>query len=274
LGYEPVGAEHGVTGVRVTHIGGPTTLIQAEGWSLLTDPTFDDPGRRYAFGWGTSSRKIAGPAIAAADLPPIDAVLLTHDHHGDNLDAAGRALLPSAGVVVTTVSGAKRLGSGARGLSPWDSIRLEAPGRTPIEITATPCRHGPPLSRPLAGDVIGFALRWEGQEQGVLWISGDTVLYDGLRQVADRMRIGTAILHLGGVQFPISGPIRYSMTAQDAVELCRAIRPSAAIPIHYEGWKHFQQSRDEIERDLSKAPADIRRRIRWLSLGVGVEIAA
>jgi hypothetical protein len=46
--------------------------------------------------------------------------------------------------VVTTVSGAKRLGSGARGLSPWDSIRLEAPGRTPIEITATPCRHGPP----------------------------------------------------------------------------------------------------------------------------------
>jgi L-ascorbate metabolism protein UlaG (beta-lactamase superfamily) len=179
--------------------------------------------------------------------------------------AAGRALLPSAGVVVTTVSGAKRLGSGARGLSPWDSIRLEAPGRTPIEITATPCRHGPPLSRPLAGDVIGLALRREGQEHGVLWISGDTVLYDGLHQVADRMRIGTAILHLGGVQFPITGPIRYSMTAQDAVELCRAIRPSTVIPIHYEGWKHFQQSRDEIEHDLANAPADI----RWLPLGVG-----
>jgi L-ascorbate metabolism protein UlaG (beta-lactamase superfamily) len=86
LGYEPVGAEHGVTGVWITHIGGPTTLIQADGWSLLTDPTFDDPGRRYAFGWGTSSRKMAGPAIVAAHLPPIDAVLLTHDHHGDNLD--------------------------------------------------------------------------------------------------------------------------------------------------------------------------------------------
>ena len=51
----------------------------------------------------------------------------------------------------------------------------------PIEVTATPCRHGPPLSRPIVGDVIGFALRWDGQEHGVLWISGDTVLYDGVR---------------------------------------------------------------------------------------------
>ena len=83
--------------VRLTHIGGPTVLIEVGGWRLLTDPTFDPPGRRYFFGWGTVSRKLAGPAIAAADLPPIDAVLLSHDHHGDNLDAAGRALLPSAG---------------------------------------------------------------------------------------------------------------------------------------------------------------------------------
>jgi hypothetical protein len=43
-----------------------------------------------------------------------------------------------------------------------------APGRPAIEITATPCRHGPPLSHPLAGDVIGFALRWDGQERGAL----------------------------------------------------------------------------------------------------------
>ena len=259
--------------LRITHIGGPTTLIEVEGWRLLTDPTFDAPGRRYAFGWGTSSRKLAGPAIAASDLQPIDAVLLTHEHHGDNLDPAGRELLPSAGVVVTTASGAKRLGGTARGLEPWQVTRLEAPGRPPIEITATPCRHGPPLSHPLAGDVIGFALRWDGQEQGVLWISGDTVLYDGVRQVA-RLQIDTAILHLGGVQFPITGPVRYSMTAKDAVELCRLIRPSTVIPVHYEGWKHFRQGREAIEREFARAPEDIRRRIRWLPIGVGVELAA
>ncbi len=153
---------------------------------------------------------MAGPAIAAADLPRIDAVLLTHDHHGDNLDAVGRALLPAAGVVITTASGAKRLGGTTRGLEPWQSTRLEAPGRPAIELTATPCRHGPPLSHPIIGDVIGFALRWDGQQHGVLWISGGTVLYEGVRRVADRLQIGTAILHLGGVRFPVTGPVRYS----------------------------------------------------------------
>ncbi len=98
-------------------------LIEVGGWRLLTDPTFDAPGRRYSFGWGASSRKLAGPAIPAGDLGPIDAVLLTHDHHGDNLDDAGRALLPSAGAVVTTVSGAGRLGGTARGLAPWQTTR-------------------------------------------------------------------------------------------------------------------------------------------------------
>src|SRR5437870_6811961 len=245
--------------VRITHIGGPTALIEVDGWRLLTDPTFDPPGRKYNFGWGTSSRKLAGPAIAASDLAPVDAVLLTHDHHGDNLDPAGRALLPSAGVVVTTVSGAKRLGGDARGLDPWATTRLEAPGRAPIEITATPCRHGPPLSRPIAGDVIGFALRWEGQEQGVLWISGDTVLYDGVRQVADRLQVDTALLHLGGVRFPVTGPVRYSMTAHEAVELCRVVRPRTAIPVHYEGWKHFREGRAAIEGEFASAPEEIRR---------------
>jgi L-ascorbate metabolism protein UlaG (beta-lactamase superfamily) len=259
--------------VRITHIGGPTALIEVNGWRLLTDPTFDPPGRRYFFGWGTASRKLAGPAIAASDLPPIDAVLLSHDHHGDNLDPAGRTLLPSAGVVVTTASGARRLGGDARGLRPWQTTRLDAPGRMPIEITATPCRHGPPHSQLIVGDVIGFALSWDGQEHGVLWISGDTVLYDGVREVADRLHVDTALLHLGGVRFPVSGPVRYTMTARDAVELCRLVRPRTIIPIHYEGWKHFRQGRDAIEREFATAPEDVSRSVRWLPMGVGVELA-
>jgi L-ascorbate metabolism protein UlaG (beta-lactamase superfamily) len=256
-----------VKDVRITHIGGPTALIEIGDWRLLTDPTFDPPGQKYNFGWGTSSRKLAGPAIAASDLPPIDAILLSHDHHEDNLDPAGRELLPSAGAVITTASGAKRLGGSARGLSPWETTALESPGRPTIEITATPCRHGPPLSHPIVGDVIGFALRWDGQEHGVLWISGDTVLYDGVREVASRLTVDTAILHLGGVRFPVTGPLRYTLTAHEAVELCELIKPRTIIPIHYEGWKHFREGREAIEDEFAQAPAEIRDSVQWLPIG-------
>ena len=160
----------------------------------------------------------------------MDAVLLSHDHHEDNLDPAGRALLPRAGVVVTTVAGAKRLGGETRGLDPWATTRLEHSDRPSIEITATPCRHGPPLSHPIVGDVVGFGLDWGDQGDGVLWISGDTVLYNGVRQVADRFEVDTALLHLGGVQFPVTGPVRYTMTAHQAIELCELDPPARGHP--------------------------------------------
>lgn len=257
---------------RLTHIGGPTVLIEVGGWRLLTDPTFDPAGGDYRFGWGTGSTKLAGPAVEAADLGRIDAVLLSHDHHEDNLDAAGRALLPAAGTVLTTLAGARRLDGNAEGLAPWATTTLAADDRPAIEVTATPCRHGPPLSRPIVGDVVGFSLAWEGQQHGALWITGDTVLYDGVREVAQRLDVGTALVHLGGVRFPISGPLRYTMTAAEAVELCGLVRAHTAIPIHYEGWRHFRQGRDEVEAEFAAAPEEFRRSVRWLPTGAAVEV--
>jgi L-ascorbate metabolism protein UlaG (beta-lactamase superfamily) len=256
-----------VTPVRITYVGGPTALIVVGGWRLLTDPTFDPPGRRYAFGWGTSSRKLVGPAIPAEDIGPVDAVLLSHDHHEDNLDDAGRALLETASVVVTTVAGAGRLGAPARGLAPWETTRLAAEGRPTIEITATPCRHGPPLSRPIVGQVVGFALRWDGQEHGALWISGDTVLYDGVREVPQRLDVGTAILHLGGVRFPVSGPLRYTLTGRDAAELASSLGARTVVPLHFEGWAHFREGREAAEAALAGVDG-----VRWLPIGAPVEL--
>ena len=90
--------------------------------------------------------------------------------------------------------------------------------------------------------------------------------------MAERLRVDVALLHLGGVQFPVTGPLRYTMTAKDAIELCRLIKPRTAIPIHYEGWKHFKQGREAIEQELARSPEDIRQTIRWLPLGTEIQI--
>lgn len=251
--------------VQITYVGGPTALIEVGGLRLLTDPVFDPPGGKYSFGLGTGSQKLAGPALAPAELGRIDAVLLSHDHHADNLDPAGRALLPSAGRVVTTRSGAKRLAGNALGLDPWASTILQAPDGPEITVTATPARHGPPLSHPLVGDVVGFVLEWEGQGDGAFWISGDTVYYRGVAEVGERFDVGTALVHLGGVRFAISGPARYTMNAREAARVCGEFGLETLLPIHYEGWKHFREGRADAEQAF--AAAGVSDRVRWLPAG-------
>jgi len=253
--------------ILLTHLGGPTTLIEVDGWRILTDPTFDAPGRRYTFGWGTSSRKVAGPAKPAEVLAPVDVILLSHDQHADNLDDAGRALLQQARTVITTVPAARRLAaSNVRGLADWASTRLEAPGRPPLRITATPARHGPKFSRPIAGKVNGFALFRDRQETAALWMSGDSVLYDGLREVARRIPVDVALLHLGGVRFGFTGPVRFTMTARDGAELLSLLRPRVTVPVHYEGWTHFRDPESAARQTLSDPS------IRWLTPGEPTEV--
>lgn len=259
--------------LSITHIGGPTTLIELGGWRLLTDPTFDPPGRRYGFALGTSSRKLAGPAWTPQQLPAIDAVLLSHDHHADNLDDAGRALLPEAGAVLTTHAGARRLGGNARGLAAWESTTLEAPGKPTIRVTATPARHGPPLSRHIVGDVVGFALEWEGQENGAFWITGDTVRFRRLREVPARLRVGVMLLHLGSVEFGLTGPLKYTMTARDAIALCGDVRPHLVYPVHHEGWSHFAEQTAAARRVFDASPPGVRDRVRWLEPGVRTRVS-
>ena len=129
------------------------------------------PGRRYSFGQ-FQLPSWTGPAIVATDLGPIDAVLVSHDHHGDNFDSAGR---PCSGGWRRPhhLTGAGRPGGNARAW-PWATTQLEAPtAHHPDHRHPLPPR--PPLSRPIAGAVVGFALGWEGQAR-TLWVTGDTVV--------------------------------------------------------------------------------------------------
>ncbi|GLY19890.1 MBL fold metallo-hydrolase [Kineosporia rhizophila] len=257
--------------MNVTHVGGPTVLLEMGGWRILTDPTFDPPGRRYNFGWGSSSRKTVGPALDAKDIGPIDLILLSHDHHADNLDDLGRSLLPLAGKVVTTVAGAGRLGlPNVVGMQAWESRVFRAEGKSDLKMTATPCRHGPPLSRPIVGQVIGFVL--EPEDQQTIWMTGDTVLTKALGQVSAQFDVDVVLLHLGGVRFPITGPLRYSMTGRDALRLIEQVHPGLVLPVHYEGWAHFAEQRTALDRVFETAPASVRERVKWLPLGEAVSL--
>jgi len=263
--------------MRVTRIGGPTALVEWEGWRILTDPTFDPPGRTYSFALGTSSRKTTGPAVPLEEIGAVDVVLLSHHHHADNLDDAGRQALTSARTVLTTVAGAKALTkehahSDARGLAAGKSATLTAEGKPDLVVTGTPCRHGAPLTGPIVGPVVGFALSLGAATRPGLWVTGDTVMYGALRRAAAGMRPDVALVHIGAVKFPLTGPLGYTMDADDAVELIGLAQPGVAVPVHVEGWSHFSQQEEAAAKVFDAAPGPVRERVRWAPLGVPVDL--
>jgi L-ascorbate metabolism protein UlaG (beta-lactamase superfamily) len=240
-----------------THIGGPTLLVESAGVRILTDPTFDPPGE-YPLPGRTLVKRVA-PAIPIKALPPIDIVLLSHDHHKDNLDEAGRALLPHAGIVVTTRSGAQRLGGNAVGLEPFQRHAIDVRGHK-IEVVATPARHGPPGSEPIVGDVIGFLVSIDSQP--LLYISGDTVLYEGLDDIKNYGTPVVGILHMGRAS---TRGMLLTMGAAEAASLARELRLKHVVPVHYEGWAHFTEPVDDAKAAFSESAFD--GEVHWLTHG-------
>ncbi|MCV7093295.1 MBL fold metallo-hydrolase, partial [Mycobacterium interjectum] len=88
----------------VTVLGGPTTVVDIAGRRLVMDPTFDPPGEHAYL------TKLTGPAVGADALGPVDAVLISHDQHPDNLDDDGRRMALAAPLVLTNPGAAARLG--------------------------------------------------------------------------------------------------------------------------------------------------------------------
>jgi L-ascorbate metabolism protein UlaG (beta-lactamase superfamily) len=238
--------------IHLTYVGGPTALIEVGGLRLLTDPTFDPAGTRYEAP-GYTLVKTQAPAVPAGDVGRVDAVLLSHDHHFDNLDRAGRDLLPGAGRVLTTRDGAERLGGGAVGMSAWDETELGGS----VRVTATPARHGPADGD--RGPVIGFVVAPEGGR--VLYISGDTVFYEGVEEVARRFAVDVAVLNLGAARVAAAGPHPLTLTGAEAVEVARAMPSATIVPLHFEGWEHFSEPRAEAERAF--ADAGLTERVAW-----------
>jgi L-ascorbate metabolism protein UlaG (beta-lactamase superfamily) len=256
----------GTRALQLAYVGGPTALLQFDGVHFLTDPTFDPAGGEYKSG-PVTLRKVSGPAIRPESLGAVDYVLLSHDHHFDNLDHAGRRFLPKARNVITTEEGAQRLQGNAIGLRDWQSIELPI-GNGSLRVIATPARYGPPgLNR---GAVTGFVVLNPESTNRAVYVSGDTVWYEGVDEVSKRFDLGLAILHLGAARVPEVGPFHLAMSAEEAAQAARAFPNTTIVPIHFEGWAHFCEGREDIARAFQKA--GISDRLVWPDAQCAVSI--
>jgi L-ascorbate metabolism protein UlaG (beta-lactamase superfamily) len=253
--------------VRFTLIGGSTALIEFSGVRFLTDPTFDPAGSEFRSGSYVLER-ISSPCGSSESVLPVDAVLLSHDHHFDNLDASGRQFLNRADRVLTTKAGAERLGGNAIGLAPWESYAIAAPAVARVTVTATPARHGPADGD--RGPVIGFVLADSAAGENTTYVSGDTVWYEGIAEVAARFRIHYAVLFMGAARVEAVGPHHLTFTADEAVQVAKALPGARIIPLHFEGWRHFSEGRELIDRAFRGA--GLRDRLFWGEPGVRLDL--
>ena len=249
--------------ISATHIGTATILLRVGELTILTDPAFDPAGTVYDVGSPIETRRLAGPALDASDLPAIDLVLLSHDEHADNLDHAGRRLLSAAETVITTTSGAARLGGNAVRLEPWDHHEIGG-----VRITATPARHGPEGIEALAGDVIGFMVETPDL---TIYISGDTVYYEQLDDIGRRFSVDVAFLHLGDAHVEMLGDVSLTMNSDHAVELARSLDAITVVPVHYDSWAHFAEDPRRITETFTKA--GMTDRLLMLTPGIAQHLA-
>ncbi|MDX2967587.1 MBL fold metallo-hydrolase [Kribbella solani] len=226
--------------MKITHIGGPTAAFELGGLTFLIDPAFDEPCE-YQLP-GRVMRKLTGPAVPFAELGRVDVALVSHDQHQDNLDDAGRELLPSIPTVLSTPDAATRI-PGVRGLANWESIELPRPDGGVLTVTGVPALHGPEGAEAVLGVVTGFVLQGDGLP--TVYVSGDNANVGLVKEIADRFApIDVAVLFAGAARTTLLDGANLTLTSTDAVEAARLLAPATIIPVHTEGWTHFSEGPD------------------------------
>ncbi|MDN3588664.1 MBL fold metallo-hydrolase [Pedobacter aquatilis] len=228
--------------LSVTYIGGPTVIFEIGALRLMTDPTLDEAGSFIRLNERMTEKKLKGPAINPEGF--VDIVLLSHDHHFDNLDNAGRSYLSKAGLVLTTKSGAERLGANSIGLKPGDFREFELPTGGKLIIEATPARHGPAGIEPITGEVIGFHLSILQETSQSIYITGDTVYYNEIEKLAARINPAYVFIFAGAAR--PRGPFNLTMSTNDALDTAFAFKSAMIVPIHSDGWSHYTENNDNL----------------------------
>ena len=240
-----------MSSTTLTFVGGPTAILDYAGLRFVTDPTFDPP-RSYAEPGSTTLVKTAGPGIPREQLGHVDAVLLSHHSHKDNLDYEGLELLATGVPTFSTSDAATELfGGGLIGLDSWESATLG-----PVTVTAVPALHGPPGSERFVGVVTGFVL--EAEAEPTVYVSGDNASLPLVEQIAGRFpAIDIALLFAGAARVPsIAGDL--TLSARDAVTAADMLGASRVVVLHAVDWEHFSDPADAVESAFAGVDAFVR----------------
>ncbi|KAK3397566.1 beta-lactamase superfamily domain-containing protein [Sordaria brevicollis] len=268
------------TATALIHLGEPNSPSRI---NIITDPVFS-PGGTIIEYRGIVINKSDSPALALDQLPPIDAVLLSHEDHPDNLDELGRRLLDGR-KVFTTMDGASQLAPrpGVRGLKNWETVGLDLGGEGParkLEVTATPCKHLP------GGEVVGFIISSPDGAFGThrdgrpnaIYFSGDTIHLEELGKMKGKYHIAVAMLNIGKATVSLpgggadgGGSLQITMGGEQAAQLAKDIGADVIVPLHFESWSHFRESAGDLANDFVKA--GVEDKVLWLKRGVESRIA-
>jgi L-ascorbate metabolism protein UlaG (beta-lactamase superfamily) len=240
----------------IQFIGTATVLIRHAGFTILTDPNFIHRGEAIPLGYGLTTTRLTDPAMEIDDLPPIDLVILSH-FHADHFDRIAEARLDRALPVFTTPEAAGKLGElgfhEVTALETWESRSTASPNGV-LSVTAMPARHAPGALEIAMPEVMGSLLEFgtpvvdaratSSQPTLRLYISGDTIMYAGLREIPQRHpEIDVALLHLGGTR--VMG-LTVTMDAEQGLELLETVQPRLAIPIHYNDYEAFKSPLEDF----------------------------
>lgn len=226
----------------LTFVGNATTLIRYGGFTVLTDPNFLHRGERAYLGHGLYSTRLTEPAMSIEQLPPIDLVVLSH-LHGDHFDRRARRGLSRDLPIVTTRQSARRLrgwGFGnAVALETWQSHEVRSAAGDVLRITAAPGRHAPGVLQAALPHVMGSVLQYTpaGDAPLSLYITGDTLMHDDLREIPRRHPdLDVGLWHLGGTK--VLG-VTVTMDGRQGAELLEVVGPRATVPVHYDDYGVF-----------------------------------
>jgi L-ascorbate metabolism protein UlaG (beta-lactamase superfamily) len=263
--------EHG----SLFFIGTATLLLRFAGFTILTDPNFLHQGDHIHLGYGLQAVRQTNPAIEINELPPLDAVILSHMHE-DHFDRIAARKLQKNLPIVTTPQAAKALGKKhffrTYPLKTWETLSLEK-GDALLTITAMPGEHAPGLLSHLLPPVMGSMLEFQNaRRQTILriYITGDTLIHKALKDIPRRYPdIDLAILHLGGTKFY---GLMLTMDAKQGVEAIKLINPHEAIPVHYDDYNVFRSPLADFQQAVTNA--GLNHRVRYLKRGDTYNITA